>query len=119
MTEHWMVTPEPNNSWRTLGWTPDGLAHIERWKAKAAALGLTTAEIGALWNEVIEDQARWPWAFSAIREADRRLMLRCAELRERPAPQLRQAAERLLSVLGPYGPADVDLFAWTIEELRR
>lgn len=107
--------PDP---WRTLGWTIRGQAEIEAWKVKAAVLGLTETEAGALWNEVIADQVRWPWAFSAINEAGRRLMLRCTELRERPTPQMREAGERILASTGlPYTPATVDEYGWMLERM--
>lgn len=103
-----------SDAWRALGWTPRGQAAIERWKLKAAALGLSPAQTGVLWNEVIADQIRWPYAFSAIREADRRLMLHCAG-RKRPAEPWRDAAERLLGSMGwRYTPADVDVYAETM-----
>lgn len=100
--------------WRTLGWTPQGQAAIERWKLKAAAVGLSPAQTGVMWNEVIADQVRWPYAFSAIREADRRLMLHCAG-KTRPDAHWRDAAERLLGAMGwHYTPADVDRYAETL-----
>jgi len=108
----------PNDRWRTLGWTVCGQAEIEAWKVKAAILGLSKTETGALWNEVIADQTRWLWAFSVINEADRRLMLRCAEGRERPTPQMREAGERILASTGlPYPPAMVDEYGWMLERM--
>jgi len=104
--------------WRTLGWTLRGAAEIEAWKVKASVLGLTEAETGVLWNEVIADQTRWPWAFSALGEAERRLMLRCAELRERPTPRMREVAERIVASTGlPYTPATVDEYGWMLERM--
>lgn len=104
--------------WRSLGWTLRGLAVIEGWRVKAVVLGLAPAEVDELWAEVIADQVRWPWAFSALREADRRLMLRCAELRERPALVLRESAERILGSIGlPFTPATVDEYGWMLEKM--
>lgn len=103
--------------WRSLGWTTQGQAAIERWKVKAAAVGLSPAQTGALWNEVIADQVRWPYGFSALWEADRRLMLHCAN-KTRPDEAWRDAAERLLSAAGwAYTPADVDEYAETMSRM--
>jgi len=107
----------PNDRWRTLGWTQRGQAEIEAWKVKAAVLGLSKTETGTLWNEVIADQTRWPWPFSALNEANRRLMLR-TELRDRPTPQMREAGERILASTGlPYTPATVDEYGWMLERM--
>jgi len=119
------MTNHPGDLWRSVGplgeWFGRAVrsqAEIERWKVKAAVLGLTPAETGVLWNEVIADQVRWPWAFSAVNEADRRLMLRCAELRERPAAEMRRAGEQILASLGlPYTPAQVDDYGWMLERM--
>ncbi|MGE5829804.1 MAG: hypothetical protein ACM30G_15795 [Micromonosporaceae bacterium] len=105
--------------WRSLSWSIQGQAAIEQWKLKAAVVGLSPAQTGVLWNEVIADQVRWPYAFSVIREADRRLMLHCAG-RERPAKPWRDAAERLLGAMGwHYTPADVDRYAETMFRMAR
>jgi len=61
-------------AWRYLGWTDRGLARIERWKAKAAACGMSTAEVEALWAQVELAQMLGATPFSALVEADRRLV---------------------------------------------
>lgn len=62
-------------AWRYLGWTPAGLASIERFKARAVAAGMTSAEVEALWADVELDQMLAPAPFNALREAQRRLLV--------------------------------------------
>lgn len=93
-------------------------AGIEAWRLKGHALGATTEDLDTLLAEVEADRQRWLWSFDALQELDRRLMLRYAELRERPAPKWRDAAEHILASCGePYTPADVDLQARVLERL--